>query len=116
MDDCAALEKTLAMAQRVLADLKTKAAGFTSLTTPSNLSIELEDKQEEVDQLKARLSAAQSAKKETQQLAQAETSRPSLMRSRVLEKHYIERDEAKKLLKSFEVALAQPHEQALLSR
>ena len=48
MDDCAALEEILAIAQTVLADLEKKAAGYTTLTMPLNLNIELKEKREEV--------------------------------------------------------------------
>jgi len=114
MDDCAALEETLAIAQTVLADLEKKAAGYTSLTRPSNLNIELKDKRQEVDNLKARLEAAQLAKKETQQSAQSEMNRQSAMRSRVPDRHYIERDEAKRLLERFALALNESEGQPLL--
>ena len=114
MDDCAALEETLAIAQTVLADLEKKAAGYTSLTRPSNLNIELKDKRQEVDNLKARLDAAQLAKKETQQSAQSEMNRQSPMRSRVPDSHYIERDEAKRLLERFALALKESEGQPLL--
>ena len=114
MDDCAALEQTLAIAQTVLADLEKKAAGYTSLTLPSHLNIELKDKRQEVDNLKARLEAAQLAKKETQQSAQSEMNRQSPMRSRVPDKHYIEREEAKRLLERFALALNEYDGQPLL--
>src|SRR4028118_690491 len=114
MDDCAALEETLAIAQTVLADLEKKAAGYTSLTIPSHLNIELKDKRQEVDNLKARLEAAQLAKKETQQSAQSEMNRQSPMRSRVLDRHYIERDKAKRLLERFALALNEYDGQPLL--
>jgi tetratricopeptide (TPR) repeat protein len=114
MDDCAALEETLAIAQTVLADLEKKAAGYTSLTRPSNLNIELKDKRQEVDNLKARLEATQSAKKETQQSVQSEINRQSPMRSRVPDRHYIERDEAKRLLERFALALNESEGQPLL--
>ncbi|MEG5171422.1 tetratricopeptide repeat protein, partial [Microcoleus sp. B3-D7] len=114
MDDCAALEETLAIAQTVLADLEKKAAGYTSLTRPSNLNIELKDKRQEVDNLKARLEAAQLAKKETQQSAQSEINRQSAMRSRVPDSHYIERDEATRLLERFALALNESEGQPLL--
>src|SRR4028118_881197 len=114
MDDCAALEETLAIAQTVLADLEKKAAGYTSLTRPSNLNIELKDKRQEVDNLKARLEAAQLPKKETQQSAQSEMNRQSPMRSRVPDSHYIERDEAKRLLERFALALNEYEGQPLL--
>ena len=114
MDDCAALEETLAIAQTVLADLEKKAAGYTSLTTPSHLNIELKDKRQEVDNLKARLEAAQLAKKETQQSAQSEMNRQSPMRSRVPDRHCIEREEAKRLLERFALALNGSEGQPLL--
>ena len=114
MDDCAALEQTLAIAQTVLADLEKKAAGYTSLTLPSHLNIELKDKRQEVDNLKARLEAAQLAKKETQQSAQSEMNRQSPMRSRVPDRHYIEREEAKRLLERFALALNESEGQPLL--
>ncbi|MEG4069463.1 tetratricopeptide repeat protein [Microcoleus sp. Pol11C2] len=114
MDDCAALEETLAIAQTVLADLEKKAAGYTSLTIPSHLNIELKDKRQEVDNLKARLEAAQLEKKETQQSAQSEMNRQSPMRSRVSDRHYIERDEAKRLLERFALALNEYDGQPLL--
>jgi len=114
MDDCAALEETLAIAQTVLADLEKKAAGYTSLTIPSHLNIELKDKRQEVDNLKARLEAAQLAKKETQQSAQSEMNRQSPMRSRVPDRHYIERDEGKTLLERFALALNESEGQPLL--
>src|SRR4028118_2061370 len=114
MDDCAALEETLAIAQTVLADLEKKAAGYTSLTRPSNLNIELKDKRQEVDNLKAQLEAAKLAKKETQQSAQPEMNRQSPMRSRVPNRHYIERDEAKRLLERFALALDEYDGQPLL--
>src|SRR4028118_2289993 len=114
MDDCAALEQTLAIAQTVLADLEKKAAGYTSLTIPSHLNIELKDKRQEVDNLKARLEAAQLAKKETQQSAQPEMNRQSSMRSRVPDRHYIEREEAKRLLERFALALKESEGQPLL--
>jgi hypothetical protein len=41
-------KKHWTIAQTVLADLEKQAAGYTSLTIPSNLNIELEDKREEV--------------------------------------------------------------------
>ena len=87
MDECASLEETLAIAQTVLADLEKKAAGYTSLTIPSHLNLELKDKRQEVESLKARLKAAQSAKKETQQSAQSGMNCQSPMRSQVPDKY-----------------------------
>jgi tetratricopeptide (TPR) repeat protein len=115
MDDCATLEETLAIAQRVLASLEKRAAGYTSLTTPSDLSIELDDKRQEVDKLKARLDAAKLLKQESQRVAESdEVNRQSPMRSLVPDENYIERDEAKGLLTHFAAALNQPQGQPLL--
>ncbi|MBW4473696.1 MAG: toll/interleukin-1 receptor domain-containing protein [Stenomitos rutilans HA7619-LM2] len=53
--------------------------------------------------------------KEARQAAQSsELARQSPMRSRVPDEHYIERDEAKKLLERFETALQQPEGRPLL--
>jgi hypothetical protein len=53
--------------------------------------------------------------KEARQAAQSrELVRQSPMRSRVPDAHYIERDEAKRLLERFEIALQQPERQPLL--
>jgi len=98
MDDCAHVETLLAIAKNVLEKLEIKKAGYTILKIPSDLEIELEAKQKEVADLEDRLAKAQSAKKETQQSAQSEMNRQSPMRSRVPDRHYIERDEAKRLL------------------
>jgi tetratricopeptide (TPR) repeat protein len=114
MDDCADLEETLEIAQRVLSHLEKKAAGFTSLSIPSDLSIELDDKRKEVDNLKTKLEVARLAQKETQQLAPSEINHQSQMRLRVPDKHYIKTDEAKRLLERFAVALEQHYEQPLL--
>ena len=115
MDDCAALEKTLSIAKALLADLEMRKAGYGILSTPSELTLEFNAKQQEVESLKERLKAAKlAAKQEAQQIAQAEISYPSRMRSRVPDKHYIERDQAKRLLERFAVALTQPQEHSLL--
>ncbi|MBW4526921.1 MAG: hypothetical protein KME18_17315 [Phormidium tanganyikae FI6-MK23] len=52
--------------------------------------------------------------KEAQQESQNEISRKSPMRSRVSDKHYIERDEAKKVLERLKVAIQQPGDHPLL--
>jgi tetratricopeptide (TPR) repeat protein len=114
MDDCAALEETLDIAQRVLAVLEKQAAGHTILSIPPNLKLERDEKREEVARLKAQLEAAQLAKKQTQQSAQSEMNRQSPMRSRVPDRHYIERDEAKSLLERFALALNEYDGQPLL--
>jgi tetratricopeptide (TPR) repeat protein len=114
MDDCANLEETLAIAKKVLATLEKKKAGYTVLTMPSNLEVELEEKHKEVADLEARLAKAQSAKKEVKQAVQVGINGQSAMRSRVPDKYYIERDEAKRLLERFAIALKQPEGQPLL--
>jgi hypothetical protein len=43
------------MARRSLTNLEKQAAGYTSLTIPSHLKIELEEKRLEVENLEARL-------------------------------------------------------------
>jgi len=113
-EDCAALEETLEIAQTVLSDLERKAAGYTSLTIPSYLSIELKDKRREVENLKTRLETAQLAKKKSQQSSQSELNLHSSIRSRVADEHYIERDEAKRLFERFAVAIKEPNSQPLL--
>ncbi|RMF82615.1 MAG: hypothetical protein D6739_08220 [Nitrospirae bacterium] len=49
------LERALAMARRALAILEEQAAGFTALTIPAHLKIELEEKRREVAELERRL-------------------------------------------------------------
>ena len=53
-------------------------------------------------------------KKEAEQARQAEETRRSPMRSQVSDAHYIERDQAKKLLQRFAIALEQPQDNPLL--
>ena len=114
MDDCAHVETLLARAKNVLEKLEIKKAGYTVLNIPSDLEIELEAKHKEVADLEDRLAKAQLAKKETQQSAQSEMNRQSAMRSRVSDRHYIERDEAKRLLERFALALNEYDGQPLL--
>ncbi|WP_242719154.1 tetratricopeptide repeat protein [Microcoleus vaginatus] len=114
MDDCAHVETLLARAKNVLEKLEIKKAGYTVLNIPSDLEIELEAKHKEVADLEDRLAKAQLAKKETQQSAQSEMNRQSPMRSPVPDRHYIERDEAKKLLERFALALNESDGQPLL--
>ena len=45
--------RALKMARRALAILEERAAGYTALTIPTHLQIELEDKREEVARLEA---------------------------------------------------------------
>ncbi|HSF73920.1 MAG TPA: tetratricopeptide repeat protein [Microcoleus sp.] len=114
MDDCAHVETLLARAKNVLEKLEIKKAGYTVLNIPSDLEIELEAKHKEVADLAARLAKAQLAKKESKPSAQSEMNRQSPMRSRVPDSHYIERDEAKRLLERFALALKESEGQPLL--
>jgi tetratricopeptide (TPR) repeat protein len=114
MDDCAHVETLLARAKNVLEKLEIKKAGYTVLNIPSDLEIEWEAKHKEVADLEERLAKAQLEKKETQQSAQSEMNRQSPMRSRVPDRHYIERDEAKTLLERFALALKESDGQPLL--
>lgn len=98
----------------MLEKLEIKKAGYTVLEIPSHLEVELEAKHKEVADLAARLAKAQLAKKETQQSAQSEMNRQSPMRSRVPDRHYIEREEAKRLLERFALALNEYDRQPLL--
>jgi hypothetical protein len=114
MDDCADLEKILIAHQKALTFMEVQAAIYPSSAIPVHLKIPLDEKREEVALLKARLEAAQLAKKETQQSAQSEMNRQSPMRSRVPDRHYIEREEAKRLLERFALALNEYDRQPLL--
>ena len=49
------LTRALARARRTLAILEEQAAGYTSLTIPAHLKLELEDKRREVQELERRL-------------------------------------------------------------
>ena len=49
------LTRALARARRILAILEEQAAGYTSLTIPAHLKLELEDKRREVQELERRL-------------------------------------------------------------
>ncbi len=55
------LKCALETAKRVLATLEAQAAGYTSLTIPVSLKIELEDKRKEVAKLKSDLQSAADA-------------------------------------------------------
>lgn len=68
------LHQALKMARRALAILERQAAGYTSLTIPTHLQIELEEKRAEV----ARLAAQDAADRE----ADREASAPSIERLR----------------------------------
>ena len=62
MDDCAAVEQMLTTAKKVLVVLEQQAAGYTSLTIPAHLKVELEEKRQEVTHLEARLNQLQAGK------------------------------------------------------
>ena len=55
--DRAGIEGALQKARRMLAHLETQAAGYTSLTIPAHLQIELEDQRKKVVQLEAQVAA-----------------------------------------------------------
>ena len=107
MDDCAALERRLHTAQKVLDALEEQAACHTKSSMPAPLKIDLEDKRQEVANLKEQLS-------EARQIDQNGINRQLPRRSQVPDEYYVERDEAKKLLERFEIALQQTQGQPLL--
>jgi tetratricopeptide (TPR) repeat protein len=55
-DETSNVDKQLEMARRVLTELETKAAGYTVLTIPAELVIEIQDKRAEIERLEAVLS------------------------------------------------------------
>jgi tetratricopeptide (TPR) repeat protein len=112
--DSAELEEILKIAQKSLLVLEKKAAGYGSLSMPSELSIELDDKRKEVNDLENKIEIARSAKQIIQPSTQIDVYSPSLMRSRVPDRQYIERDEAKKLLECFALAIKEQNEQPLI--
>ena len=114
MDDCADREEILIAHQKALKLIEVQAASYTISTIPVPLKIQLDEKREEVALIKAQLIEAQLAKKETQQSSPSEMSRQSPMRSRVPDSHYIEREEAKRLLERFDLALKECEGQPLL--
>ncbi|WP_026082658.1 tetratricopeptide repeat protein [Mastigocladopsis repens] len=59
MEDRATLEQMLSTARMVLGVLGQQAAGYTNLTIPAHLKVELEKKRQEVTSLEARLSQLQ---------------------------------------------------------
>ncbi len=59
MEDRATLEQILSTARMVLGILEQQAAGYTNLTIPAHLKVQLEDKRQEVTSLEARLSQLQ---------------------------------------------------------
>jgi tetratricopeptide (TPR) repeat protein/nucleoside phosphorylase len=67
-----------------------------------------------VDRLQIQLAEIPSIQKKIPTLAPFKINRQSPMRSRVPDEHYIERDDAKRLLDGFAIALKQPHERPLL--
>jgi tetratricopeptide (TPR) repeat protein len=114
MDNFADQEQIIAAHQKTLTMLEVQAAAYTSSTIPVNKKIELEEKRAEVQQLKAQLEEARSTQQVIQPSTQIEFYSTSLMRSRVSDEHYIERDEAKKLLEHFALALKEQNEQPLI--
>jgi tetratricopeptide (TPR) repeat protein len=114
MDNFADQEQIIAAHQKTLTMLEVQAAVYTSSTIPVNKKIELEEKRAEVQQLKAQLEEARSAQQVIQPSTKIEFYSTSLMRSRVSDEHYIERDEAKKLLERFALALKEQNEQPLI--
>ena len=113
MDDCAALEERLAIAKETLAMLQNRAARYALSSMPVELEGDIKAKLKEVASIEAQLKEAQ-IKKEAQKAAQSGISDVSRMRSPVSDKHYIERDEAKRLLERFALALQEPENQPLL--
>lgn len=65
MNDQETLQQTLTMAQAVLAVLEQQAAGYTKLTVPAHLVIQLEEKRKEVASLEARLSQLEGRRLDT---------------------------------------------------
>ncbi len=59
MEDRATLEQILSTAQMVLGVLEQQAAGYTNLTIPAHLKVQLDEKRQEVTSLEARLSQLQ---------------------------------------------------------
>ncbi len=55
MNDTETLSRALTMARRALRILEEQAAGFTALTIPAHLKLELEEKRREVAELEARI-------------------------------------------------------------
>ncbi|NEQ65095.1 MAG: hypothetical protein F6K21_06250 [Symploca sp. SIO2D2] len=88
IDDSATLVQTLDIAKQVLAVLEQKAAGFTILSIPANLKVELDAKRQEVANLETRLAKAR-AKKEAQQEVQNGKNHQSRLRSPVPDRYYI---------------------------
>lgn len=114
MDDYADLEQIVIAHQKTLTFLELQAAVHTLTTIPSSLKFQLDEKREEVDKWKKKLEEAQLAKAEIQQFTQSEINSKFAMRSRVADEHYIERQEAKRLLGKFADAIKQPNGQPLL--
>jgi tetratricopeptide (TPR) repeat protein len=114
MDDCDALEQILNVARKALTELELQAAMHTESTIPVPLKLQRNEKREEVTQLEARLEAAKLAKQGFLKAPQSDIHRQSIMRLRVPDENYIERNEAKRLLERFEIALQQPQGNPLL--
>jgi predicted MPP superfamily phosphohydrolase len=58
-DDYHALQRSLAMARRALSILEEQAAGYTALTIPAHLKIEIEEKRHEVEEMSTRLTQSE---------------------------------------------------------
>jgi tetratricopeptide (TPR) repeat protein len=95
--------------------LRSKGLPHTELSEMTNLgSLSILEQQSTGDRLKTQLAEVRSVHAEIPTLIPFKINRPSSMRLRVPDKYYIERDEAKKLLECFAIALKQPYEQPLL--
>ena len=76
MDDRESLQRTLSRARRALQILEEEAAGYTALTRPAHLQIEIEEQRKEVASLEARL--AQLDGRRTQAVPDNLTGRPPI--------------------------------------
>ena len=57
------LEQILSTAKMILTVLETQAAGYTNLTIPAHLKVQLDEKRQEVESIKARLAQLQGGNK-----------------------------------------------------
>ena len=55
MEECESIQRQLEKARRLLDTLEEQAAGYTSLTIPAHLKLQLEEQREKVARLEARL-------------------------------------------------------------
>ena len=63
MSNRSELEQILSTAKMILTVLETQAAGYTNLTIPAHLKVQLDEKRQEVDSLEARLAQLQGGNK-----------------------------------------------------